>query len=68
MKPEHLGIWVSGIAEAHEVQPKVISAKSGVHESTLSRWFNGIKDIDPRQAVKVGIAIGEARAAKAKAN
>lgn len=59
-----LGPWLRGVCDAYDIPPKEVAARSRVHESTLSRFFNGIKDIDARQFGRVCIAVGEAKSEK----
>ena len=56
------GPWVCGLADADRIPRKRIAAKSGVHESTISRFFNGEQDVNVQQFGFILLAIGEARA------
>lgn len=57
------GPLVRGVMLADDIQPKVVSRKSHVHESTLSRFFNGHADVDDEKLIRICIAIGEVREA-----
>jgi len=56
-----VGPYVQGRIDAERVPTKIIQIKSGVHSSTLSRFFNGVQVLSDKQLLEVGIAIGEAR-------
>jgi plasmid maintenance system antidote protein VapI len=56
------GVLVRGVLLTEDIAPKVVAAKCRIHESTLSRFFNGIKDVSDDHFLRIGIAIGEARA------
>jgi len=55
------GLVARGLLLADDIPPKVVSAKARVHESTLSRFFGGIKDVSEDQYVRILFAIREAR-------
>lgn len=56
------GVGVKWICTNEGIEPKVLAAKTEIHESTISRFFNGHKDISDEQFFQVGIVIGEMRA------
>lgn len=62
MKPDALGPYVRGRAAAYGAQPKVIAAKSGVHETSISKFYGGSKNLSPEQLVHLCEAIGEIKA------
>lgn len=64
---EQAGTWTRGILDAAGIPLKEIAAQSGIHPSTLSRFFNGVKKINERQYGLLCIAIGEARARRLQA-
>ena len=59
--PVPIGPWVRGIMEADAIEPKTIASRSRIHDSTLSRYFNGVLEVPTAHAVLIGIAIGEIR-------
>lgn len=56
-----LGGYVLGRITAVGVPAKIIILKSGVHQSTFSRFINGRHPVSERQLLDIGIAIGEAQ-------
>ncbi|MBV9748325.1 MAG: hypothetical protein JO157_05900 [Acetobacteraceae bacterium] len=58
------GPWARGLADAAGIPNKAVADQAGIHESTVSRFFNGIKDLDGRQFGLVLHAIGHEKARK----
>lgn len=49
---------------AYDIPRKVVSSRTGIHESTLSRKINGIDDFQPEEIFSIGVAIGETMTTK----
>ena len=60
------GKYTEGVMDAYDISSKQLAAESGVHESTISRFFNDKKPIRDKQLLKLGIAIGRLAERKAK--
>ena len=63
------GQYTEGVLDSYDIAPKELASASGVHESTLSRFFNDRKPIKDKTLLKIGISIGrlaEQRDAKRK--
>lgn len=56
------GIYLRGCLKCVNVQPKAISVKTGIHQSTLSKFLNGIKDVNDDQLIAIVFAAGQAEA------
>ena len=61
---EHVGCMIRGFMAASGVQPKALSAVSGVDAATISRELNGRKAINAFRAFQYGVATGEIMARK----
>jgi hypothetical protein len=63
MKQVHLPSYIFG--RARDIAVNAIASRSGIHETTLSRFFNAKQNLNPVQLVEIGIAIGELRVIQA---
>lgn len=53
-----IGGYVLGRLDAAGVPAKAVADKSRVHPSTLSRFFNGIKNLNDRQLFEIAFSAG----------
>lgn len=59
-----IGQFIRGYMAAYDIPRKVVSSRTGIHESTLSRKINGIDDFQPEEIFSIGVAIGETMTTK----
>ncbi len=54
------GGYYSRLMDEYGVQPKTVAIRTGIHASTLSRFFNGKQEVSENQRAQIGIAIVQA--------
>ncbi|BDI29430.1 hypothetical protein CCAX7_14810 [Capsulimonas corticalis] len=52
------GAYTESVADTFGIPAKELAAKSGVHPSTISRFYSGSKPIKDRTLLRIGVALG----------
>lgn len=54
----NFGQYLAGYIAAQDVPRKVITTRTGIHASTLSRKINAVEDFQAEEVLSIGVAIG----------